>query len=271
MRHAALVCLLAFVVLAGMPAPASPEQPTGTDISRSEPPPPGPGWEGRLLYDLQTFDEGRDDWHTYGIAIYRRLPRASIGLEVLRAHRFDEQDEAIALDATVRLWRMAYGNVRFQGVIDADVLPRTDAMVELYQGVGAGWEASVGYRNLDVPESMVHVATAGIAKYIGDDWYLRQRTTFSVTEGDLDVFFSGAVRRYLAVPDDWIQLDAGIGREVIDVAAGPTVESRTVQTIGVRFQKFFIPRLGIAIAGSYRDERGGPSSLGTSIQLMTRW
>jgi YaiO family outer membrane protein len=182
MRHAALVCLLAFVVLAGMPAPASPEQPTGTDISRSEPPPPGPGWEGRLLYDLQTFDEGRDDWHTYGIAIYRRLPRASIGLEVLRAHRFDEQDEAIALDATVRLWRMAYGNVRFQGVIDADVLPRTDAMVELYQGVGAGWEASVGYRNLDVPESMVHVATAGIAKYIGDDWYLRQRTTFSVTQ-----------------------------------------------------------------------------------------
>jgi YaiO family outer membrane protein len=270
MRHPALVAVLAAVVL-GATVGASSGQSTGADVAPAEAPPPGRGWEGRLLYDLQTFDDGRSDWHAYGVALYRRFPLGSVGVEVLRTHRFSETDEAVAIDATVKLWRMAYGNVRFQGVIDADVLPRTDGTVELFQGLGAGWEASAGYRNLDVPASMVHVATAGIAKYIGDDWYLRQRTTFSVTEGDLDVFFGGAVRRYLAVPDDWIQLDAGIGREVIDVAPGPAVQSRRVQTIGLRFQKFFIPRLGIAIAGNYRDEHGGPSSLGTSIQLMTRW
>jgi YaiO family outer membrane protein len=263
-----IVAALAVGFVLVPPAAARAAGPTAA--ASSETARPAPRWDAGLLYEFQSFSGDREQWHAYRLAVRRRFALGSVGLEVLRAHRFDDEDEAVALDVIIGPWRGAYANVRFQATVDPDVLPRTDAMVELFQGLGAGWEVSGGYRNIDVPESTVHVVTAGIAKYVGD-WYLRQRTSFAETEGDLSVFFGAAARRYFRVPDDWIQIEGGIGREVIDVAPGPTVQSRRVSAAGVRVQKFFTSRFGLTAAAAYRDERRGPVGLGVSIELLTRW
>jgi YaiO family outer membrane protein len=274
---AVTVLVVAVVVVVGLfPAgSASAADPTSISSERTVPPSQAAAaifdWEAGLLYDLQSFSRDRDDWHTYRLAVRKKVSPGIVGLEVLRTHRFGEVDEAVALDVIFRLWRSAYGNLRFQAAIDSEVLPPTDGMVEIFQGLPAGWELSGAYRNLDVPESMVHVVTAGIAKYIGDDWYLRQRTTFSIAEGDTNVLFGASARRFLRVPDDWIQLEGAIGRETVDVARGPIVLSRRVEFVGLRFQKFFVPRVGVAVAGTYRDEHDGPASVGVSIELLTRW
>ena len=232
---------------------------------------PEHGWGATLLYDFQSFSSDRADWHTYRLLGRRQLPWGLVELELIRTHRFDEEDEAVAIGTVVSLWRSAYATIRFQAVIDPDVLPPTDGMAELFQGLPGGWELSAGYRNLDVPAAMVHVVTAGIAKYIGDDWYLRQRTIVSITGGESDVFVAALARRYFKVPDDFVQVDAGFGREVVDVAAGPRVLSREVTLLGARGQWFFVPRVGLALGATYRDEHGGPVNLGIAVELLTRW
>jgi YaiO family outer membrane protein len=229
------------------------------------------GWESSVLYEVQSYSEDRGTWHTYRLAFRKRFEKATVGVEALRTHRFeDDVDEALALDVVAPLWHRAYGNVRFQAAINPKVLPSTDAWIEVYQGFGSGWEVSGGYRNLDVPEGMVHVPALGLGKYIGN-WYFRQRTTISIADGDANAMFSGAARYFLRAPEDWLQVEGGTGREVVDVARGPVVESRRVDFVGLRAQKFFAAPLGVAGGVTYRTEHGGPNSVAGVLEVLVRW
>jgi YaiO family outer membrane protein len=229
-------------------------------------------WLATAHYDFQSFSKDRGDWHTYWLALQRRFDGgARLSVEALRTHRFGTEDEAVAVGGSVRLWPRAYGEARLQITPSADVLPRTDAMVEVFQGFGTGWEASASYRHLDLPAADVHVTGLALAKYIGDDWYLRARVLVITTAGDADVTQGLTIRRYLGSLDTYVQIDGGLGREVVDVSAGLRVESRRVGYVGLRGQTFFSRHVGAALSGTYRNEEPGPVGLGAAAELLVRW
>ena len=227
-------------------------------------------WEAVAHYDLMTFSRDRDDWHTYRLLARRYFGRDWLAVEVLGTHRFSKDEAAVAVEGLLNLWPRAYGTVRFQVSTEAEILPRTDTAIGLVQGFGPGWEISGTYRHLNLPAADLHVAGVSLAKYLGD-WYFGGRMLFMTTAGQLDVTQGLFVRRYLWNADTYLQVDGGLGREVVDVAAGPTVQSRRVGYVGLRFQTFFTRWLGLGVSGTYRDEERGPVGRGVSFDLLLRW
>jgi YaiO family outer membrane protein len=238
-----------------------------TGESRADP--VRPPWKAAVRYEFQSFSRDRGDWHTVTLAIGRDFSRGTLTLEGLRTYRFSKEDDAVALDGLLFLWPRAYGTSRVQYAVDPVLLPKSDIAVELFQGFGPGWEASASYRTSDIPEERVNVFGVSLAKYFGN-WYVRARSTVSTT-GELDAEHALTIRRYFGDTGDFVQVEGGAGRELIDVAPGPKVISREVRFVGVRVQKFFSPQFGVSLAGTYRDEVNGPFSGAFSLELLARW
>ncbi|MFH1740561.1 MAG: YaiO family outer membrane beta-barrel protein [bacterium] len=227
-------------------------------------------WEASANYSFQSFNEDRADWHTYNASIRRTFERGSLALETIRTHRFSEWDEAAALDGYLDLWPRAYGNLRLQFTSDADVLPRNDSAVEVFQGFGPGWEISASYRNMDYPDDDVDLYGASLGKYIGN-WYLRGRTTFLDEDGSLLSSHAFFARRYLETVDDFIEVGGGRGKEVVTIAAGPTTTTHRTHFYTLRVQKFLNSQFGVTLSANYEDQEDLPVGRGFSIGIITRW
>lgn len=117
------------------------------------------------------------------MVLRRRFARGSLGFELLQAQRFGRGDTAVALDDHVDAWHRGYANLRYQDSGGDGLLP--DAWrVELFQGVGQGWELSAGVDQLSFPSSSTDIYSVGVGRYAGNV-YIRARTGYVGSSGSL--------------------------------------------------------------------------------------
>src|SRR4030067_3202563 len=57
-------------------------------------------WALSLSYGFSDFSPNRGPWHDYNINLRHYWKHASLGFEYLSAERFDQNDDAFALDAS---------------------------------------------------------------------------------------------------------------------------------------------------------------------------
>ena len=227
-------------------------------------------WEMAVRYSFESFSSERADWHTYTAYVRRTFSRGSLAFESIRTRRFSMWDEAAALDGYLDLWPRAYGNLRLQVTSDADVLPRSDYAVEIFQGLGDGWEISGNYRHMDYPNDNVDIYGVSLGKYVGD-WYLRGRTSFLHERGSFISSHGFFARRYLKTVDDFLEVGGGRGKELVTIGAGPRIETHRTHFFTLRMQKFLSPRLGFTVAADYNDQEDLPVGRGFSFGIITRW
>ena len=232
-------------------------------------------WQASLAYDLSKFSTDRSDWKTYTATLRRYWERGSLGFEYLQSRRFDSNDYALALDAYVDLWRRAYANIRYQYSPRAVLYPDDSYRVEIFQGVGKGWELSGSYDHMDFTTTNVDMYGVGLGKYTGN-WYLRWRTLFIPAPAKLGISHRALARYYYAGNgDDYAEINGGFGEGGEFVQGTTIIETTRGSSFGAAFQRYFLPRWGIKISAGYDDEKTlvdqSIIEKSFSAKILTRW
>ena len=227
-------------------------------------------WEFGMNYSFQSFNEDRADWHETTVYVKRSFSRGSLAVESIRVRRFSSWDEAVALDGYLDLWPDAYINLRGQVTPEADVLSDSEYAVELFQGFGDGWEISGRYDYRNYPDNNLDIYGILLGKYLGD-WYLRARASFLPEDDHTLDSYGVTVRRYLTTADDFIEINAGRGKEMVTIGAGPQIETHRTYSFSFRLQKFVTPHWGFTLGANYDDQEELPVGRGVSAGIITRW
>jgi YaiO family outer membrane protein len=174
-------------------------------------------WTGSLSAGV-TDTSNAGTWHEGGASLRRRFDTGSVALEWLRASRFGDSDQALALDAYVDLWPRAYANLRYQHASGDSLFPGNAWRAELYQGVGRGWELSASYDRLGFSGGATEIYGAGVGRYWGD-FYARARLTRVPGLDSGSTAVRGMLRWYYAGNgDDYFEVAGGSGRSASELA-----------------------------------------------------
>lgn len=212
-------------------------------------------------------------WNEQTLSLRRYFKRGSLGLESLRAHRFDSHAYAWALDGYASLWDGAYANLRYQKAPAERLFPRYSWRAELFQSLGRGWEVSASDDRLHFGASRVDIYGVGLARYVGN-FYVRWRHTNIVTA---DSHSSGdrlVVRYYYAGNgDDYLEGAVSRGRSEDPLSlTGGRLQSGGA---GVNYVRFLSPRWGVKVGATYSRDSGSGTVSGSerslSAGLSMRW
>ena len=227
-------------------------------------------WRAGFSYGFEDFTGARDTWHAATVHVGRRFARGTVIGEFVYARRFHQDRGGLAIDAYHDLWRRAYGNVRVQRVPGGGVVPKTDVAGEAFQGLPGGWEISGGYRRMAFDSNASDIWSAGVARYAGD-WYLRARALLIPRPGTTGAVLV-SVRRYLATPEEYLDVLVGIGSEVIvadsDLGVG---DVRATRSAALTWRRSLTPGLGIQVGAAWNDTEGLPVRRGLAFGVTHRW
>lgn len=234
--------------------------------------PEGYDWQLQLGASQTEFSPDRAGWLDYTLSLRRYFESWSLAAEWLNADRFNQTDDAWALDAYVDLWPRAYSNLRFQQNPSGNLYPETSWRAEVFQGVGQGWELSAGLDQLLFRSTTVDIYSLGVGKYVGA-WYLRWKHLFTYSdssEGNSDQLLGRWY--YAGNGDDYLEFRAGKGRSTQDLAgtAGSTA-TRDSSSAGIAYANFPHPQWGFKVGASYGDEADAFVARGINATLYHRW
>jgi YaiO family outer membrane protein len=208
---------------------------------------------------------GFSDYRNYGVAMRRHFEHGSLGVEALGVHRFDKTDAAYALDGYRSLWSRAYANLRYQVAPDHTLFPKDSGRVELYQGVGKGWELAASEDWLHFTSGTVNIYGVAVAKYLGN-YYGRVRATYVDTSGSLG--WRMTLRNYYrGDADHYFELTGGASRG--DNTSGGITTLEWNESIGAAWVTFLTPRWGIKAGVDHSD--GNHTENSVSAAIYTRW
>jgi len=230
----------------------------------------GRAWRAGVLYGFEDFTSVHETWHSANVHVGRRFARGTVIGEFVYARRFHQDRGGFAIDAYHDLWRRAYGNVRVQHVPGGTILPKNDVAAEAFQGLAGGWEISGGYRRMAFDFTASDIWSAGVARYVGD-WYLRARALLIPQPGTTGALLV-SVRRYLATPEEYLDVHVGIGSEVIVADYVPGVgDVRATRSAALTWRTSLTQGLGIQIGGAWNDTEGLPVRRGLTFGVTHRW
>ncbi len=238
-----------------------------------------PPWEvkswGRFLSTLDTTD----DWVTLTTALERHFDFGALLLEGLGSHRErlgpsgapTGWDEAVAAEAYVDVWKRATAHARFQWAFAATVFPRTDALLELTDGVGESWEVSAFYRNMAFTDNAAHIAGLSVGKY-QDAWFLRALASYApVREGQSGLAAELLARRYADTVDDFLELRVVGSRDVVVIPAVSFFEKGWSLRGVLRGQLFVARWFGLQADATYQLTFDDPDLWGLSAGTLFRF
>lgn len=226
-------------------------------------------WLVRAGVDYTGFSGGRAGWTDSSLSLRRKFERGSLALEWLRADHFQRSDNAWALDGYAGLWARAYANVRYQQGPSSGILPRDAWRVELFQGVGSGWELSGSVDHLRYSTNTEFYGV-GVGRYVGN-WYWRYKLQHvpGVSSGSWS--HRGVLRNYYrGNADDYLELSAGHGRSADLDRSGALVRNSNA-ALGVNWVRYFKANWGIKLGAGYSNDADGFNERQLSIALYRRW
>jgi YaiO family outer membrane protein len=207
-------------------------------------------------------------WNEQTISVRHYTKTGSLAFETLRAHRFDRDDYAWALDGYVNLWSGAYANVRYQRGAAARLFPPNAGRAELYQSLGNGWEASVSDDVLGFAPR-VNIYGVGIAKYTGD-WYLQLRHQNIVSPGAHGTGDRLLARWYYAGDADTyaeVAVNSGRSDDPLSLVGGETRSGGGSAT----WVRYWTPAWGTRVGATFSRAGGAGNQRGVTFALYRRW
>lgn len=234
--------------------------------------PAGYRWLLRVGGTHTSFDpSSRENWNEYEVSVRRKFERGSLALEMLRAHRFGDHDTAWALDGYASLWERAYANVRYQRGPNDGLFPDNAWRVEVFQGVGQGWELSGSYDHLEFDGSDTDMYGVGVGRYWGD-FYARYRLLHVPGVGSGSLNQRAQLRWYYAGnADDYFEVSAAHGRSHERDTGFDRIEETSHTSFGVSYVKFFAPHWGFKLGAGIDNDVDGFDERSVTAMLYSRW
>lgn len=236
-----------------------------------EPPAAGHAWSASLASSWHAPASG-PGWRDQAASVRRYLSGGSLGFEALRAQRFGRQDHAWALDAYAGLWRRAYVNLRYQHAAAGRLFPAHAGRIEVWQGFGQAWEASLSGDVLGF-DTRVAIVGLSLARYVGN-YYVQLRGQ-RIAAGGVHSHGARLLGRwyYRGDADDYLELSLNGGRsdDPLSLVGGQARSGGGALAWNV----YVDPRWGVRLAASLaRAQAGGPATgreRGVDFALMRRW
>lgn len=229
-------------------------------------------WLLNLSYGFSEFSPVRGDWNYYSASLRHYWQQGSLAFEYLDSVRFGSDDFALALDAYVDLWPRSYANISYQYSPRAILYPNDSYRIEIFQGVGTGWEPSGSYDHMDFVTTNVDMYSLGLGKYTGN-WYFRWRTIFVPSSAELSISHHALARYFFAGNgDDYFEINGGFGQGGEFLAGTTIVKTTRNKSYGAVFQKYINPLWGFKISTGYSDNNTYPFiERNISANILTRW
>jgi len=114
-----------------------------------------------------------------------------------------------------------------------------------------------------------NVWSGGAARYAGN-WYLRARALLVPHQGASAGAALLTVRRYFATAEDYLDVQAGFGNEVVAVGAGGA-DVRTSRSAALTWRRAVSPALAVQAGGTWNATEGFPARRGLTVGLTHRW
>lgn len=234
--------------------------------------PAGYTWSALASGGWTDWSPDRASWGDYTVSLRRHFERGSLAAELIEADHFGASDNGWALDAYADVWPRAYVNLRYQQNPSGGILPDQAYRVELWQGMGKGWEPSVSYDRLEFGSTNVDMFGLGIGYYTGP-FYLRWKHLYTLTDtshGNSDRLLGRWY--YAGNGDDYLELGAGFGVSTQDVVGTPgATANRRNSSMSVAVVRYFTPHWGAKLGASYGDEYLGFVGRQVGVSLYARW
>jgi YaiO family outer membrane protein len=229
-------------------------------------------WQVAAGYTYDGFDDGREDWHEMTLSLKRRLGFGSLLFKYYRARHFGFDGDQFELHAFPRLRDGTWLELAAAASPQGDLYPSWRLQADLYQSLGRGFEASLGFRHLGFDDS-VQIVVATLSKYHGD-WMLLARTFVTPDEAGVSASFHGAVRRYFRDGSSYLGLRYGYGasREEINNANDLEIATLASHSVGADID-VDLGRVSLGASAAYhRGERHDRTplsnwSFGTRVAL----
>jgi YaiO family outer membrane protein len=154
-------------------------------------------WAVTMGYGGDRFSDGTTPWSESYVALNRRTRAGTVIGRVTHASRFGDGDRLIEAEIYPTFRPGTYGFASFGVSQDETLFPNYRAAADLYQSLGRGYEASVGFRRLGFA-SATDIYMSTLTKYVGN-WMLTGKMSLVPDhDGPEDaVSYHGLVRRYI--------------------------------------------------------------------------
>ena len=151
-------------------------------------------WRANIAFGFDGFSDDRAAWAETRYSMTRQTRLGSVTGRLYRAERFGTADHQVEIDAYPRFREGTYAYVSGAFAPTPSLFPEYRFAGDVYQSLGAGFEASVGYRRMQFTDA-VNIYVGSLTKYRGS-WMLTGR--MFLTPGLLGTSKSihGIARRY---------------------------------------------------------------------------
>lgn len=229
----------------------------------------GYDWGASLGWDYTGLNDGQRGWNDIDLSLRRYFSQGSLALELLRSDHFGIKDSAWALDGYVPLWSRAYANLRYQQGPSSGILPQQEWRVEVFQGVGRGWELSASVDNLRF-SSDTQFYGVGVGRYWGD-WYARYKLQHVPGVGSGSWSNRLLLRNYYRGDAfDYVELSVSNGRST-DLNRFGTQVLDSSAAIGVAWSHYLSPQWGFKVNAGYANDEGSYDEKLLSLTLYSLW
>ncbi|MBP7777464.1 MAG: YaiO family outer membrane beta-barrel protein [Acidobacteria bacterium] len=219
-------------------------------------------WTLTMGYGADRFSDGRIPWNEYSTAVSRQTSVGSVIGRVSHAERFGYTDRLFEVDFYPSIRPGTYGFVSYGRAKDDTLFPNYRMAADLYQSLGRGYEASIGFRRLGF-SSTTDIYVGTLTKYVGN-WMVTGKV-FSVPDFDGpqdSLSYHGVVRRYIR-GDGESYLTAGYSRGSSREELNDSAELRQLDADTFRAgAEVLVGRTTLAVSGSTsRQERSRNGTL----------
>ena len=163
-----------------------------------------------------------DPWHWVSLEHKESLAFGPIIFKFNYANRFQETATQVEVESypTIRKGTYLYTGIGFS---KSDLFPSFRMGLEVFQALPRSFEASLGFRYLEVPDKQIPIYVGSLGKYWQSYW-ISAKTYVSPSNSSLSKTWIFAVRKYLSNPSNYVDLyigsgvspDANLGGEEID-------------------------------------------------------
>ena len=151
-------------------------------------------WRANVAYGFDAFSDNRAGWAETRYSVTRQTRMGSVTGRLYRAERFGTADHQVEIDAYPRFREGTYAYVSGAFAPSPSLFPQYRVAGDIYQSLGAGFEASVGYRRMQFTDA-VNIYVGSLTKYRGS-WMLTGRMFLTPGVVGTSTSVHGIARRY---------------------------------------------------------------------------
>lgn len=213
--------------------------------------------EFRLLYQPETFTDGRDPFRSAQAAFLWRLPKRgpSLVFKGESTRRFGREDTQVGVEVYPRLWKGGSAYLDFSASPGGGSLyPKAAGLVEIYQALSGSWDISAGFRRMEFEGNPVSIVIGSIGLYAGP-FYTNARVYYSPKSRESSISWLLLTRWYFK-DRNYLYGGYGQGTRSIEIAATGDLDYQDVRTMMIGLNVTVFRRMHLLASFSRLNDRG---------------